>query len=196
MTRALLRGALLLATLLLAPLDAHADGQWSARLGMGGGASMDRTRGASEGIFELHLAADVMFGGARPNVVRVGPLFDLRTSDFATAEGALGVTLSLPLLQGFPLTISAGTGAASRRANPDALFVLGRVAFGYHPYNYLAPYAYALGVYADVRRDLGAINLWQVTGGVEIDLEFLVAIPFMFITQWLTREDPEELAVD
>lgn len=192
MKRSAVFSALLLATLLIGTSSASADGQWSSRLGIGGGVLTDRAASAREGVFELHIAGDLLFGGARPNVIRIGPLVDLRTGDFVTAEASGGVSLSLPVIASFPLTISGGLGYASRRGDLDNAFVLSRVTFGYHAYNYLSPYAYALDLYVDGRVDLARDGLWQVMAGVEIDLEFVIAIPVMFVAKWLTGSDPDE----
>lgn len=191
MKRALLASVVVLTTWIGSEASARADAQWSTRLGVGGGTASNAA-GNREGAFELRLSADVLWGAARANVVRVGPLLDLRTTGFASAEVAAAASLSLPLIQGFPLTPSAGLGYASRAGDRDAYFALGRLTFGYHAYNYLAPYAYALNLYADIRHDLGTHNEWSITGGVEIDLEFLLVIPVMFIAQWITRSDPDE----
>lgn len=191
MKTALLASAVLLTTWVASAASARADAQWSTRLGLGGGVASNGDA-SQEGVFELRLAADLLWGGARPNVVRVGPLVDLRTSDFSSAEMAAGASVSLPLMQGFPMTVSGGLGYALREADRDAPFALGRLAFGYHPYNYLSSYAYALNVYADVRHDVGPHEAWSITGGVEIDLEFIVVIPVMFIAKFITRGDPDE----
>ena len=160
-------------------------------MGVGGGAASTDAANR-EGVFDLHVSVDALFGGARPNVVRLGPMLDLRTSNFVSAEAAAAVSLSLPLFQGFPITASAGVGVASRPSDRDATFGLCRLAFGYHPYNYLSRYAYALGFYADLRHDVGSHREWSIAGGIEIDLEFLVAVPVMFVAQWITRSDPDE----
>jgi hypothetical protein len=184
--------ALFTAVLLTQDSTVLADGQWSARLGSGAGLRTDSAANAREGVFELKLAADLLFGGPRPNVARVGPLVDLRTGDFRSAEAAGGISLSLPLFQGFPLSISAGLGYANRRAETDSAFALGRVTFGYHPYNYFNAYAYALDFYIDTRIDLRREGVWQLTAGLEIDLEFVIVVPVMFVVRSITEGDPDE----
>lgn len=190
--------ALLLAG--FAPLQARADVQLSARLGTGGGASL--VRGAStDGFFEAHLVADMLFGPRLPDQVRVGPSLELRTNDFATAEVTLGGSLLLPVVPAFPIVLTAALGYASRRdadvagtdpLGADGAFGLARVAFGYRPFNYLTVYAYGLQLYVDARRSVTGPERWEISGGIEVDLEFAFVIPVLFLVTWLGGGDPDE----
>jgi hypothetical protein len=154
------------------------------------------TRGPAEGLFEMRLVVDSLFGTRRADRLRAGPFLDLRTADFKTAEAAVGGTLALPLGGSFVLAPSAGLGFATRRREEDGAIALARGWVGYRPYNYLAAYGYGLGLYVDVRTGFGGPRRWEVTGGVEIDLEFVLGIPFMFLYTWLSGGDPDEAGDD
>jgi opacity protein-like surface antigen len=186
--------------LLAAPSLARADVQLSVRLGAGGGAAFVRD-GATDGFFDMHLAADALFGPRLADSVRVGPSIELRTNDYRTAEATLGASLLLPLASGLPLVLTAALGYASRRdrgpsvvdvEDADGALGLVRAAFGYRPYDYLSPYAYGLQVYVDLRRSVTGPERWEVGAGVEVDLEFLFVIPVLFLATWLGGGDPDE----
>ena len=169
---------------------ARAEPQLSVRLATGGGALLADT--GDEALFELALRSELLFGGARVDVVRVGPAVDLRTRTFETAEAAGGASLLLPIVGGFPLVVTAGAGWASRPGDGDGAFALGTLAFGYRPYNFFYAYGYGLQVYASVRYGLDAAHAVEVSGGIEIDLEFITVIPLMFLWHWLFSGDPDE----
>ena len=182
--------ALAVLSTLLGAGVAHAEPQLSVRLATGGGAIV--ADAGTEGVFELALRSELLFGGDRVDVVRAGPAVDLRTGDFVTAEAAGGASILLPIIGGFPLVLTAGAGWASRPGDTDGAFALGTLAFGYRPYNSSSPYGYGLQLYATMRYGLDAAHAVEVTGGIEIDLEFLSVIPFMFLWVWLTEGDPDE----
>lgn len=157
--------------LLFVPLAAHAEPQLSVRLGTGAGVYQHGA--ATDARFDLHLSADVLFGDPFPNRVRLGPLLDLRTGDFTSFEIAGGMTVLLPVVDGFPLLLSAGGGYAARDRGAGAVG-FGRVAFGYRDYSY-SLYGWCAAVYVDTRV---SIDRWEVVGGVEIDVALLAA-PFL-----------------
>ncbi len=85
--------------------------QISSRLVAGAGASLG-PGGAF--LLDTGLRADALFGGSAPDLVRIGPAIDVRTRDYKTGEFALGLALSLPVLNAFPVVITVGGGYAAR----------------------------------------------------------------------------------
>lgn len=170
---------------------ARADGQISSRLAIGGGAAHAPDAG-TEAIFELAVRTELLFGPAKFGSFRVGPAIDLRTNDFVTAEAAGGLAVMLPIATASPLVLTAGAGWASRPGDADGAFALGTLAWGYRSYNHHSAYAFGLQIYASGRVGLDDTARWEITGGVEIDLLFLVAIPSMFFWELLTEGDPDE----
>jgi hypothetical protein len=138
------------------------------------------------------LRAELLFGGARPDVVRVGPAIDLRTGNFASAEIAGGLTLLLPVAAGWPLFVTGGAGYAARADGPSAPFALATVAFGYRGYDYNDPYGFAVDVYATYRVDFEDPGRFEVTAGLELDLELIFVLPTRLIITWIARDDPDE----
>jgi hypothetical protein len=183
--------AIVVAFIGLSPAPVHADAQVSARLAAGAGAAFPEAADTAF-LFELALRSELLFGEDAIDVVRVGPAIDVRTGNFESFEGALGATLLLPVAEGWPLWLTAGLGARARANDDHAAFALATLAFGFRPYNYLSAYGFGLGFYASARADLDATPRYELTAGVEIDLEFLVVIPAMFVYTWLSGGDPDE----
>lgn len=181
----------LLAVAVLWPAtEAAAHPQASARLATGGGAAF-ASDAQTDGVFEMAVRSELLFGADEVRAFRIGPALDLRTADFVTAEAAGGVAALLPIATGFPLLLTAAAGWASRPDDVDGAFALGTLAWGYRSYNHHHVYGFGLQVYASTRVDLDDTSRWQVTAGVEIDLLFLVAIPSIFLWELITSGDPE-----
>ena len=102
----------------------------------------------------------------------------------------------LPLFQAptaLSVTASAIGGWGARPEDRDGAFVGGRLALGYRPYNYFSAYASGLNVYAAGRVQLeGAPRAWEITVGVEVDLEMIFVIPVMFFVELARASDPHE----
>lgn len=188
-----LRGALGLAVALaaLAPSAARADAQVSARYGWGFGSPMGELQRSF--LWENTLRMEVLFGAPGDEHARIGPALDLRTAEFDTAEAAAGVAVLLPLARGYPLTLTAALGWAVRRdpVRDGAIFV-GTVGWGYRSYNFHGPYQMGFDVFVTSRVHLDEPGRWELTAGIEIDLEVLVAIPAMFLVNLFRRSDPDE----
>lgn len=192
--------SLWLAAVFVVPCAARADVQLSVRLGVGGGAAFVPGQ-VTDGFFETHLVVDALFGPRFVDSLRLGPSLELRTNDLASAEATLGASLLLPVVSGLPLVLTAALGYASRRdgalaggdvEGADGALALMRAAFGLRPYNFSSAYAYGLQVYVDLRRSVTGPERWEVSGGVELDLEFLFVIPVLFVATWLRGGDPDE----
>lgn len=187
-------GAVLALALALAPTSARAEG-WdarvSSRLTLGGGAYVPEQLGDPWPLFEMGLRTDLLFGEARPAQVRFGPALDLRTEGFRTFELAGALAVLLPIDSGFALTLTGGAGWGARPEGRDGALALAQVAFGWRPYNYFSAYAWAVNLYAGTRVQLMEPRVWEVTVGVELDVELLFVIPFMFFVELARARDPD-----
>ncbi|MFW6050272.1 MAG: hypothetical protein ACODAU_03815 [Myxococcota bacterium] len=172
------------------PASAAAEPQVSSRLGVGGGARW--ADGDTDGLFDMVLRAEVLFGDPGDEHVRVGPAVDLRTASFRTIEAAGGAALLLPTWRGYPIVLTAGVGWAERRGAPDTPIFAGTFAWGYRSYNFHGAYGFGLMGYVTARTDLIDPHGWEIVAGVEIDLEFLVALPAMGIRMLFDRGAPDE----
>lgn len=183
---------LALGSLALAPLTARADGQVSARYGWGFGSPVGRAERTF--LWENTLRMELLFGAPGDEHARVGPALDLRTAEFDSAEASLGLGVLLPVARGYPLTLTAALGWAVRRdPEPDGAIFVGTVGWGYRSYNFHAPYQMGFDLFVSGRMHLDDPRRWEITAGVEIDLEVLVAVPAMFLINLFRRSDPDEL---
>ena len=174
---------------LLSPNAARARPQTSLRLITGGG--VEQVAGEFEGLFEMGLRSELLFGAGASDQVRLGPALELRTADFDTGEVAGGAHLLLPVISGFPLGLSwlGGVAFAPQRREP---ITVATVHLGYRSYNYHSIYGYGLAAYVGARVGLGDQGGIEVTAGIEIDLAFLIAIPVAFTWELITAGDPDE----
>lgn len=184
----------------LAPTLARADGldaQVTSRLGIGGGAEMPAQRPVSA-LFELAARLDVLIGDDRPARVRLGPALDLRTAGFSTFEGALGLSLVLPLGMDFVLGGSVLAGAAARLPGPegrrDGAIAIATLRGGYQPYDHFDAYSMGLHLYVSGRWGFHGAETWEVTAGLEVDLELIFVTPVRFLVLALSGGDPDEEA--
>jgi hypothetical protein len=177
--------------MLMVPRTAWADPQVSSRLALGGGArfvAQEDTRGR----FDMALRSEVLFGAPGDEHVRIGPAIDVRTASFDTLELAGGAALLLPTWRGYPLVLTLGVGHAFRRLERDAPFLLATLAWGYRSYNFHGPYGFGLMGYVSTRTNLQDPRAWEIVAGVEIDLQFLIAMPIMALRNLFKRGPPDE----
>jgi len=188
--RPVLLVAVALGAALAVPHRAAAEPQVSARLNLGGGARF--VDGGHKGLFDMGLRSEVLFGAPGDEHVRVGPALDIRTATFRTIEAAAGGALLLPTWRGYPIVLTVGAGWAARRHAADSPIFVGTLAWGYRSYNFHGPYGFGLMGYVSARADLGDPHGWEIVAGVEIDLEFLVALPVMGIRMLFQHGKPDE----
>lgn len=189
----LLYSAILTAFLLsfALPQHARADAQVSARnmleIGKRTAASGDKV------IAAVGLRSDVTFGRAKPNSFRIGPAIEFRTANFATLEAAGGGALLIPTFGECPLGLYGLVGAAARKHAPDGLVGIGTVTWGFRSYAYNESwYGYGLNLFASYRKHLGNESLYEITGGIEVDMMFTTLIPGAAIYNLIKGGDPHE----
>jgi hypothetical protein len=179
-----------LSWLLSPPAGARADGQLSARHVIGIGKR--KAEIGDDVVFTSGLRSELMFGKPEPRAFRFGPALELRTADFLTLEGAVGAGVLLPMPGDFPFGLTGLLGYASRRRAPDGPVAIATATWGYRGYNYHHWYGYGLNVFVSGRRDLTGDDLYEITGGIEIDVMFTTIIPLLFIRTAIRGEDPDE----
>jgi len=172
------------------PQRAYADAQVSARNMLEIGKRTARVE--DELVVAVGLRADVMFGPARAGAFRIGPAVEFRTADFWTLEAAAGAGMLIPILDAYPIGLYGLFGAATRKHAPDGAVGIGTVTWGFRGYNYKGWYAYGLNLFVTGRKHLGDEPLNEITGGVEIDMQFTTLIPAAAIYNYITGGDPYE----
>lgn len=191
-----MRASLLALSLIAAAAaPARADVQWSSRLGFGFGAAMGELERAF--VYENTIRVEALFGGRGDEHVRVGPAVDLRTRTFRSAEGSAGIGLLVPIARGYPIVLTATAGYAFRRDDTlagweDGPIVVGTLAWGYRSYDFHDHYQLGFHVFVSSRLHLDEPSLWELTAGIELDLEMLFVVPARFLVTLFRRGPPDE----
>lgn len=154
------------------------------------------------------IRADVMFGKPGDWRFRIGPAVELRTActlpilitciHNQTLEGAAGPSLLIPFREGYPLTITPQLGYAFRRDSfgGDGFFVSNTLAWGYRPFNYFHWYAYGINAFVNHRFHLDDPSAWELTFGVELDMEFAIWTPILMIRMAFQNDEDPDAAED
>lgn len=196
---AVLAGAALLALPGAARADPVPAGdivQISARLVLGGGARFPAGRDA-DGLFELALRADALFGDPVADRARIGPAIDVRTATFGSLELAGGIAGLVPLGSDFALTLTLGAGYALREQGVEpaprhGALALATLTASFRPYDHWDAYGYAIGLYASGRAGFAGHDTWELSAGLEIDLELVFVAPIRFLITSTQGGDPHE----
>jgi len=147
---------------------------------------------ADELVVAVGLRADVMFGPARAGAFRIGPAVEFRTTDFYTLEAAAGAGMLIPVLDAYPIGLYGMIGAAARKEAPDGAVGIGTITWGFRGYNYKNWYSYGLNLFFSGRKHLGEQPFNELTGGIEIDMQFTTIIPAAAIYTLIKGGDPYE----
>ncbi len=169
---------------------AQIDAQVTSRLFLGGGAELPAERPVAA-LFDFGARAELLIGDAAAQRFRIGPGVDLRTATFQTFEAAGGVAVLLPLGFDFALEAMLGAGYAARPAGRDGGIGVLTLRAAYQPYDHFDCYTHGVAIYATGRAGLDG-RTWEVTGGLEIDFEFLIATPIVYVVTALSGHDPDE----
>lgn len=165
--------------------------QISTRLAIGGGADFPALRDVG-GIFELALRADALFGDPVAGRARIGPAIDVRTATFGSLELAGGLIGLLPLGWDFALTLTVGAGYAFRDQGRDGAVAITTVTASFRPYDHFDAYGEAIGIYVGGRAGFAGWETWEITAGLEIDLELVFVAPIRFLITATRGGDPHE----
>jgi hypothetical protein len=182
--------ALALASLIASPAHAQLDAQISSRLFLGGGAEFPRQRDTAA-VVDFGARAEVLIGDAAANRFRLGPAIDLRTATFRTFEAAGGLALLLPLGFDFAIEATIAAGFAARPGGHDGGIGVLTLRAAYQPYDHFDCYSHGVAIYVSGRAGLDG-ETWEATAGLEIDFEFLVATPLVYVITALSGHDPDE----
>jgi hypothetical protein len=171
----------------LAPAAAGAEPQASAGLTAGvAGRGLDRAVW-DQTVFHGGLRGDVLFGRSSNRSFGVGPYAEVLTHAFDEIQFGAGVSTLLPVLDTFPLVLSAGvygrTGEDAFGVNPG---VAATLFWGSRSYNFHANYGMAGGLLAEMRLGLGDARETSVVLGAQLDLA-LMAMPVVFLVNALKR---------
>ena len=170
---------LLVLLLVLAGLTpAEAAGQWqgSARLGLGFGKRYADTKRPM--VFTPSLRGEALRATRKHPRLRLGPAGELRTSDFDTVEGSAGLALALGIGEDAAFGLHSLIGYAHRPNLWSGAWLSQIVTFGLREWDERPRYAYGLNLFLAGRVGLHDRAIYEITGGVELDLLFF-GIPFI-----------------
>ena len=149
----------------------------------------------------LHLGArgDVMFGRDGSNGFGVGPYLEVLTHDFGELQTGGGASLLLPVMELFPIVLSAGgylripwqeaPGPLADRSYGIEPGVAGTIFFGTRIFNFHSSYEITVGVIGQARFGLGESRESSFVVAAQLDLAALW-VPVVFIYHGV-QESPE-----
>jgi hypothetical protein len=180
-----------LVTALIAAPSARADPQGTFGLTIGvAGAGVDRRIWKST-AFHLGLRGDVLFGRSSNQSFGLGPYAELLTNGFDEIQFGGGVSGLLPIIDTFPLVLSAGgygrAAAASaflESQTPGPFGVEGGLAgslfWGSRSYNFHSSYVMTAGLLTELRYGLGPSRETSILVSAQIDFAILT-LPAVFL---------------
>lgn len=131
--------------------------------------------------FHLGLHGDVLFGRSKTSDFGVGPFGEVFTHAFDSIQLGGGVSGLLPVLDAFPLILSAGgyarKGSDARGVAPG---LSAQIFWGSRSYNFHSSYVLSGGLLAQMRYGLGAARETSIIISAQIDVG-LLAMPFLFL---------------
>ncbi|APR83887.1 Hypothetical protein A7982_09236 [Minicystis rosea] len=174
-------GGALAALLMLTAGVAHAEPQASVGLTIGAaGEGYDR-QWWKRTAFHLGLHGDILFGRSTTSDFGIGPYAEVFTHAFDQIQFGGGVSGLLPVIDAFPIVLSAG---AYARKGSDAFGltpgVTGQLFWGSRSYNFHSKYVLSGGLLAQVRYGLGPARDTAIVIAAQVDV-VLLAMPIMFL---------------
>ncbi|MFT3773803.1 MAG: hypothetical protein QM820_51190 [Minicystis sp.] len=131
--------------------------------------------------FHLGLHGDILFGRSSTSDFGIGPYAEVFTHAFDEVQFGGGVSGLLPVLDAFPIVLSAG---AYGRKGSDTFGVTpgvaGELFWGSRSYNFHSRYVLSGGLLAQVRYGLGPARDTSIVIAAQVDV-VLLAMPIMFL---------------
>lgn len=152
-----------------------------------------------ETVFHLGARGDVMFGRDGSNGFGVGPYLEVLTHDFGELQTGGGASLLLPVMELFPIVLSAGgylripwqegPGPLADRRYGVEPGVAGTIFFGTRSFNFHGPWEITVGVLGQARFGLGESRESSFVVAAQLDFA-AIWVPVVFIVHGL-QESPE-----
>ncbi len=160
---------------------AQADPQATVGLTMGAaGAGLNRSIWQAT-AFHLGVHGDVLFGRERNADFGLGPYAELLTNGFDEIQFGGGVSGLLPVLDTFPIVLSAGAyGRKATGAFGLEPGLAGELFFGSRSFNFHAPYVMTAGLIGQLRYGLGPSKETSIVVAAQVDFAILT-LPFVFL---------------
>jgi hypothetical protein len=160
---------------------ARADPQVSVGLTLGAAGEAYDRQWWKRTAFHLGLHGDVLFGRHANSDFGIGPYAEVLTHAFDSIQFGGGVSGLLPVLDTFPIVLSAGAygrkGSDKYRVEPG---VVGELFWGARSYNFHSKYGLSGGLLAQLRYGLGPSRETAIVIAAQVDVGLLV-LPIMFL---------------
>lgn len=152
-----------------------------------------------ETVFHLGARGDVMFGRDGSSGFGVGPYLEVLTHDFGELQTGAGASLLLPVMELFPIVLSAGgylripwqegPGPLADRHYGVEPGVAGTIFFGTRSFNFHGPWEITVGLLGQARFGLGESRESSFVVAAQLDFA-AIWVPVVFIVHGL-QESPE-----
>jgi hypothetical protein len=188
----LLQRASAVALLLAWAPDARAEPQASVGFTLGAaGEGYNHQFWKHRTAFHLGLHGDVLFGRSSTSDFGIGPYAEVMTHAFDQIQFGGGVTGLLPVLDSFPILLSAG---AYGRKGSDKFGVepgfAAELFWGSRSYNFHSSYVLSGGLLTQFRYGLGPSKETSIVIAAQVDLGLLV-LPVLFLYTAARGGSPE-----
>ncbi|MBN1770044.1 MAG: hypothetical protein JXB32_02190 [Deltaproteobacteria bacterium] len=175
-------GALAALALLASAPDARAwDAEWQAGPEAGGGFVLDDQGVVGEAIAWLALQANVQLLRSISSDLGLGFALRVGTRDFGDLVVLGGVEGLFPVIDAFPIVLSAGAGLDCLTG--EGLWYA-RLWWGARSHNQLSPYATAFGLFVEYQRAIDGTDAPVLLFGATVD-GYALLWPFMWLYELL-----------
>lgn len=143
-----------------------------------------------ETAFHLGGRGDVLFGRSSVSSFGFGPYAEVLTHSFKEVQFGTGAEVLFPIIDGFPLVVSAG--AYGRYAPVVGIEpgVAASMFWGLRSYNHHGPYNMAGGLLAQFRYGLGASGETAIIISAQLDVVAL-SLPVQFLINAIRGGSPD-----
>lgn len=186
-------GLALGAVVAVSPAPALAEPQGTAALTVGVAGTGDDRAIWDETVFHLGGRGDVLFGRAANTDFGVGPYAEIMSHAFDDFQFGGGASLLLPVIDTFPIVLSAGGyGRAADAVEPGLATAF---FWGSRSYNYHSSYVMSGGLLAQFRYGLGDTRETSIVIGAQLDL-LVLSLPFVFLANAIGGGSPDTAPVE
>lgn len=173
-----------------APSLTHAEPQTTAAITLGAAGRATQHTLWNETVLHLGVRGDVIFGRANVTHLGFGPYGEVLTHAFDEIQLGTGGTLLLPIVDGFPLVVSAGAYGRYAPGTGIEPGIATSLFWGPRSYNHHGVYNMAGGLLAQFRYGLGASGETAVIISAQLDVVAL-SLPIQFLANAIRGGSPD-----
>jgi len=141
-------------------------------------------------VFHLGARGDVLFGRSNPSSFGFGPYAEIATHAFDEIQFGTGAATLLPIIDGFPIVLSAGAYGRYARFFGLEPGVAASLFWGARSFNHHNAYNMAGGLLAQFRYGLGPSGETSIVICAQLDVVAL-SLPVQFLINALRGGSPD-----